>query len=310
MAINSDFQNIPVSRTHDWMDRVSWFTMRIRLVAQQRGEVPRFLGPVLHGAFGHALLASADTGPEARELIAIAHLDGANTDNNKTKQSYIFQVDLTAGGSVHPNYELQTNFIAHPIFTAQSLYMAILLNTFYEMAQAGLGPDQVPFNVADVKIDPAPLFRPRARGIEIVPSLYEGKTIFRRGPVPQRVQIVFRTPARLVSKGRILENVEGPVLFKRLWQRMSSWVGANDLESALPDFERIRVTEDRTHCWQASRWSSRQEKKIDISGLVGKIMIEGLNQPAWKLLQLGEHLHVGKGTTSGLGKYEIVNIVM
>jgi CRISPR/Cas system endoribonuclease Cas6 (RAMP superfamily) len=71
-------------------------------------------------------------------------------------------------------------------------------------------------------------------------------------------------------------------------------------------YDRVKYKHDETHWWQAERWSSRQQKRLDVSGLVGRVTFSGLDNFAWGLLRIGEHLHVGKNTTCGLGKYQIL----
>jgi CRISPR/Cas system endoribonuclease Cas6 (RAMP superfamily) len=44
-----------------------------------------------------------------------------------------------------------------------------------------------------------------------------------------------------------------------------------------------------------------------MGGFVGKISFSGLLIPFWSYLLLGEYVHVGKGSSFGLGKYEILN---
>jgi CRISPR/Cas system endoribonuclease Cas6 (RAMP superfamily) len=59
----------------------------------------------------------------------------------------------------------------------------------------------------------------------------------------------------------------------------------------------------RWHNWQ--RYSGRQEQKINMGGFVGDITYEGNLNPFLPLIQAGEILHVGKGATFGLGRYEM-----
>jgi CRISPR/Cas system endoribonuclease Cas6 (RAMP superfamily) len=42
-----------------------------------------------------------------------------------------------------------------------------------------------------------------------------------------------------------------------------------------------------------------------LGGFVGRVTFEGDLTPWWPLLQVGEVLHVGKGTAFGLGKYRM-----
>ena len=57
--------------------------------------------------------------------------------------------------------------------------------------------------------------------------------------------------------------------------------------------------------WQ--RYSSRQNQKMSLGGVVGAMKFSGLS-PFWRtLLAVGQMTHVGKNATFGLGKYEILN---
>lgn len=46
-----------------------------------------------------------------------------------------------------------------------------------------------------------------------------------------------------------------------------------------------------------------------MGGFVGEIIFEGEIEPFMPLLKAGEILHVGKGTSFGLGKYRILEIL-
>jgi len=61
--------------------------------------------------------------------------------------------------------------------------------------------------------------------------------------------------------------------------------------------------------WQDwERYSSRQQTRMKFGGWVGEIIYQGDFQRFLPLLRLGEHIHVGKVTTFGLGKYRIVDL--
>jgi len=293
-----------------WLHDLSWFEMRFTIIAQHAGEVPRFVGPALHGAFGHALLRLANESPEAQALLDCLQRNQSNRPLSDWTAPYVFEVELTAGGAVHPGYAIPVRMIAHPRLTSHPAHLPLLLQALRMAAEAGLGPDPVAFALDGVVLLPAPQFRPLPDRIEVRPACYSGKDILRPGTVPRRVRIAFRTPARLVTRGQLIDRMEGPILFRRLWQRLKGWYGQHAGDRLHPpSFRMIQTLEDRTHWWQASRWSSRQSQKLDLSGLVGKVVLEGLDPLAWTLLQVGEHLHVGKGTTCGLGRYDILDWV-
>jgi len=53
--------------------------------------------------------------------------------------------------------------------------------------------------------------------------------------------------------------------------------------------------------WQ--RYSTRQETRMKLGGLVGQITYGGELAPFMPFLRAGELTHAGKGTSFGLGKY-------
>jgi hypothetical protein len=57
--------------------------------------------------------------------------------------------------------------------------------------------------------------------------------------------------------------------------------------------------------WDWERYSSRQKTRMKMGGLMGEITYGGPVAAFEPFLRAGEILHVGKGTSFGLGKYEI-----
>ena len=55
--------------------------------------------------------------------------------------------------------------------------------------------------------------------------------------------------------------------------------------------------------WQ--RYSARQETTMLMGGLVGSVTFEGSLAEFLPFLELGELIHVGKGTVMGLGQYRL-----
>jgi CRISPR/Cas system endoribonuclease Cas6 (RAMP superfamily) len=63
--------------------------------------------------------------------------------------------------------------------------------------------------------------------------------------------------------------------------------------------ERAVTWEDRR------RYSARQGRPMTLGGLIGSFAFKGDLEPALPFLRLGELLHVGKGTSFGLGRYRL-----
>ncbi len=55
------------------------------------------------------------------------------------------------------------------------------------------------------------------------------------------------------------------------------------------------------------RYSARQDVRMKMGGILGSVTFSGDLAEFMPFILLGEHLHVGKGTSFGLGKYEVVS---
>lgn len=55
------------------------------------------------------------------------------------------------------------------------------------------------------------------------------------------------------------------------------------------------------------RYSNKQQGKMKMGGVIGSITFRGPLAPYLPVLRVGEHIHAGKGTSFGFGKYRIDN---
>lgn len=62
---------------------------------------------------------------------------------------------------------------------------------------------------------------------------------------------------------------------------------------------------DRGKCVKREYGSARQEREIELWGVIGSIEISGATEPLLPLLAVGQFLHVGKSTSYGHGWYEL-----
>ena len=53
------------------------------------------------------------------------------------------------------------------------------------------------------------------------------------------------------------------------------------------------------------RYSNRQQRLMNLEGLIGRITLTGDLSLFSELLSLGELVHIGKNATMGLGQYKI-----
>jgi hypothetical protein len=126
------------------------------------------------------------------------------------------------------------------------------------------------------------------------------------------VRVRFLTQTRLKHEAAIARRPEFHVLFRRLLGRLSSLARFHcgrplevDFRGLIEEARRIRLARDETR-WSAwARYSARQGRRMEWTGLVGAATYAGDLAPFWPYLVFGQWAHVGKGTTFGLGSYRI-----
>jgi hypothetical protein len=67
----------------------------------------------------------------------------------------------------------------------------------------------------------------------------------------------------------------------------------------------VRLRESSTRWLDWTRYSTRQQQEMQLGGLLGTVTFDGLTGLYRPLFKLGEYLHIGKGSSFGLGKYSI-----
>ncbi|MEF8712438.1 MAG: CRISPR system precrRNA processing endoribonuclease RAMP protein Cas6 [Accumulibacter sp.] len=125
----------------------------------------------------------------------------------------------------------------------------------------------------------------------------------------------FETPLRLQQNGRALppDRLQARTLLMALARRANLLAEFYSPSALVDDFATLRATcadirEDQNLRWlDWTRYSSRQQQKMSLGGVVGTWRLEGPLAPFAPLLQLGEWLHVGKETVFGLGRYTLTD---
>ncbi len=131
---------------------------------------------------------------------------------------------------------------------------------------------------------------------------------------PGQLSLEFLTPARISYDRHLTDKPEFHVLIRNLLRRLallcyfhcgedtSGW----DFKKIIECAEGVRIKEKdlKWHDWE--RYSARQDTRMKMGGFIGKITYEGQIGPFMPLIRAGEIVHVGKGTSFGLGKYRIL----
>ena len=150
--------------------------------------------------------------------------------------------------------------------------------------------------------------------MRVIPGLLQNPSNDEDGPATAAM-LNFLTPTRIYYSGNLTSDLEFHVLIRQLLRRISmlsyfhcgvdtsQW----DFNGFINKAKDVTIKNKNLRWYNWQRYSARQEQKINMGGFVGNITYEGDLAPFLALLKAGETLHVGKGATFGLGRYEMYN---
>lgn len=131
----------------------------------------------------------------------------------------------------------------------------------------------------------------------------------------QSVDLHFETPVCIKTQNVIMTRYfDFPTFVRQLFERFQKlyWLDAVERFS-IDDFFASRGDEvaiaNQNLAWvDWERESNRQKTRMKQGGLIGHISYRGDLSPFVPLICLGEHMHVGKNTAFGLGKFSVTGI--
>lgn len=130
------------------------------------------------------------------------------------------------------------------------------------------------------------------------------------------VSLNFITPIRIKHKNRLMtpQNFNIPVLLKALLRRLSlilyfycdkQLIPREKIIELVELSENVAVISKNLHWIDLSRYSTRNRERIYLGGFIGNITLHKVPDSIIELLKIGEIIHIGKGTSFGLGKYRV-----
>ena len=181
-----------------------------------------------------------------------------------------------------------------------------LLNALVEAAAKGLGPTRASYKL--IKLE------------DIRPTL-EPTAVTETKQHTTRYIISFLSPQLVKYRGQLMDcdrfDLSGWLTnLMRRYNSLRYFHGDGteptdtQVQSMLDAFQTVTVTQRDLRWQRAARHSSRQQKHIDQSGLMGQVSVDlgaaaGLVLP---LLMSGTYTHVGKSAVMGHGQYQLQSI--
>jgi hypothetical protein len=304
---------------------------RIRWVSETDGRLPRFLGPALRGALGHRLRRLScvtrlpDCGdcalrfrcayPVLFQPYGPGHL-AQDTRYRRMPVPFALRVpfghawtsEVRRGGAVE---------VEMVIVGRANLDLPYYLLALADMGREGIGPSRHRMRLEEVAAwtpgGPVTVYSSAEGLMRGDPPLIRLERVLALAPAGPGRRLTVRcvTPLRIDLMGDLAYPVEFAHLVRAIeerWRALAACYGGDGpAASPLSLAHRVRRVVDRTRWVDLSRYSTRQKTRLRIGGAVGTLTYEGDEIAAFSpLLAFGEWMGVGKLTSMGFGRIEVI----
>jgi len=301
-----------------------------RLLYQTPNALPLngYTGSAWRGAFGHALKKSVCiTGLKQCQSCLLKH---------QCAYSYLFETPIPPNSKKMRLYTHAPHpFVIQPpqeekiidgfiyplhfsLFGDSQRYLPYAIHGWQQLGQQGIGVKRQMLELVAVEqFDSAQanwvmIYQPGGELSPLPISVYDVPAL------PQTVDIHLQTPVRITTQDKPVSSAEFSfsAFFSHLLRRISMLTYFHtetpldiDFASLVDKSRAVPLAQCDLQWYDWKRYSSRQTREIKLGGLTGSFSLTGdLIADFWPYLWLGQHTHVGKATSMGMGKYHIKNI--
>jgi hypothetical protein len=297
--------------------------VKIELKPIEPIELPVYKGSAFRGGLGQVL----------KEMVCIRRdrQCGRCSISNKCSYTFVFDTAAYYAGQARDSGSVPQPFVLEPPLEEETRY-EVCQTINFRLVLLGRGVDYLPYFLSAFDfMGERGIGRRRGR-FELfrVTDSYSGEVVYDResGEVnslltPRNLSdlllksvacqsccLTLLTPLRLKQGGSLTEQFNFELLIRAILRRityLNQYFGDQEIEldyKQLIDQAKEIKTRARNIAWRDwERYSSRQDTRMKLGGIVGDIEFAGDITPFWPFLLMGQEIHIGKNTTFGLGKY-------
>ena len=269
----------------------------IKVNIKTKHQPSYFTGSMIRGAMGHALKKVTCINPSYKCEGCFAQSSCLYYDFYEKKNSfhkYRFNIEL---GSTKFDFGL---FLFDEACDGLPYVLSALEMT---LTQMGLTKYNYKFSDFKVYLNNQSIYENNGfTSFDILPKTFQVDSFC------PNIKIRLQTPLRIKKSNKFLrDNVDIEDILRSVYQREQEiFYGEkvfklNYEPSYVADIKLLKYEE-------LQRQSNRQNKRMQMDGIMGEIAVMGIDEQSYKLLKLGEVLGVGKQTVLGLGKIEVEDL--
>lgn len=281
---------------------LSYIHLNITLISREYTQLPSYLGSTLRGVIGHALCPDQ----EAYNYLYRNHV--LSDQKIDVVNPYIIVLPLRGRTTYYKGDELEFDMI---LLGDAQRYTFSIIKALNRIQNFGLGVARSPFILKKVihKQDQRIIWRDNyfnsvAIKSEELPYLTLSNV--------KNVILKIQTPLRIRRKGKLLIRLDFPTIIRNITSRLEAltkryggYVNEQEIARLLTLSQEIKIVKEDLWLEELERYSNRQGKTMDLSGLLGSIEFEGELTPFVPWLYAMQILHIGRNTTFGLGKITV-----
>ncbi len=308
-----------------WIENFKFSKFQIVIKAKDTLSLPKYKGSTFRGGFGNSF----------KKVVCINRNKECNECMLKEKcvYAYIFETPVPEDSNVMRKYRYCPHpFIIEPpentktVFKSEEElafglvligkaidYLPYFIYTFEELGEIGIGKGRGKFELVEVKDGEKVIYSSDTKALKpFVSSALDFESISADSGF---LTVDFKTPTRIVYDTQLTLDLEFHILMRALLRRISllSYFHFNkdmpdiDFKGIIERAGKVKTSQRNLiwHDWE--RYSARQDTRMKLGGFKGEIKFEGDISDFMPLIMLGEQIHIGKGTSFGLGKYGIIN---
>lgn len=304
-------------------------------------RLPIFLGSTLRGALGHSLkktVCIVNHGNCERCIVAdkcvypylfestIVH--NASQKNKQIPHPFVLSSPFAQGS--RPGEYRQFNLTDELVFELLLMgkttdYLPYIIYAISQMAERGFGLtnhasfqlEEVNYLAGDNKISLYDKKIERIKSVSTVKTLadlIETRQSQLKDINSQNTTLEFITPTRIRVEDDLQAKLDFSLIIRNLLRRVSMLSEFYGQEKWKQDFsqlvrlaEEVKTESSQLGWWDFERYSNRQRTRMKLGGVIGKVRYQGSAIAEFlPLLIAGEFLHIGNGTSFGLGKYRVI----
>ena len=285
----------------------------------------RFIGNTIRGGFGYSFRDISCIDREKGFCSHCTHagdciynrffesklqVTGPGIKSSEIPRPYLF--DWLPGGrqtvSRREIFEIRLTLIGKSI-----PHLPIFIKAFNRLGRSGFGYMDKKFSVLEV-LQEYPSKKVIYEGLDEAMKLPEEGYLDESFPANCReLTVVMVTPMRIKYNGKLASDIHFHFLLRSLIHRLTfisgQWCGIRidyDWKKMIEKAGEVGVKEKNTGWVDLERHSTRQNSSMKMGGVVGTITYKGELEELLPLITLGAHLHAGKNTTFGLGRYIVL----